>query len=81
MISLYSLYSLYPLWSTLLYLSKIISNFSPLNKHQSCYVQLAGKKNYAGSENHSPYCNKEKKATLVPSTVALRYQQTKKALS
>jgi hypothetical protein len=35
------------------------------------------KKNYAGSENHSPHEVKEKLAILVPSTVKLLYRQTK----
>jgi hypothetical protein len=39
------------------------------------------KKNYVGSENRFPYEVKEKKATLVPSTVILLYQQTRKAQS
>ena len=38
------------------------------------------KKTYAGSENHSPRWIKEEKATLVPSTVILLYQNGKRVL-
>jgi hypothetical protein len=37
------------------------------------------KKNYAGSENHSPHEVKEKKAIFVPSTVKLLYRRQKRS--
>ena len=48
-------------------------------KERFCYRKRKEKKNYAGSENHSPHEVKEKKAIFVPSTVKLLYRRQKRS--